>query len=201
MSDTPFPNDAGAGTEYIYPFTGNGFDRSPDVQALVKSGNAELDSIIQNLSRLNLGLYLDKHGDWLDWIAKGVYGLVRPSIVLSQVLSNQGGFNSFGFNQHPFNFAINSNTLAFATLNDDEFKKWLQWHLYRADGFQFCVPWLKNRVARFIGDSVNNVSISLAGHTFTITIPTTPDAIILKYLFVSGYLEVPENFIFTVVLV
>jgi hypothetical protein len=196
----PFQPDSGIGTVYVYPFVGNGFEKSKDVRALFDTCNAELDSIIQSLSRLNLGLYLDKEGAWLDWIAKGVFGFSRPSIAITELLSSQGGFNNFGFDKRGYGYSVNANTTAFVTLTDDQFKKYLQWHLWRGDGYQFSIPWLKARVARFAGVAISAVSISVTGSLYTITLANSVDANILKYLFVSELLELPENNDYTVIL-
>ena len=42
---------------------------------------------------------------------------------------------------------------------DTEYKKLIEWHNYKADGYQFTVPWFKRRIARFIGGSTNDVNV------------------------------------------
>lgn len=106
-----------------------------DLQAFFREYNLRAQEYLDFVNALNLGIYSDKTGTLLDWIAQGVYGVPRPQ-------------------------------LAMGAVTDDIFHRYLMWLLYRGDGRQMSIRWLKNRVQRFVNGGItspmdtNNVSLT-----------------------------------------
>jgi hypothetical protein len=179
-------------------YVGNGFEKSPDVNAIVDASNAELNTCIENLRNLSVAQYNDKCCDWLDWFALGVYGFQRPIIAIDDTVRADGGWGSFGWGTHGWGYGILGNNPSFESVPDDIFIKTLQWHLYRGDGFQFCISWLRRRIQRFTGEYV--VSIELELWSFAITLPKNRTTNYFKYLILANKLELPEQFTYAVYL-
>jgi hypothetical protein len=89
-------------------------------------------------------------GYLLDWIANGIYGQIRPALELSREQTQKGDYNSIEYDL--IAYARISNFIAgqYYYASDDLFKRILTWNFYKGDGFQFSIPWLKRRLARFI---------------------------------------------------
>lgn len=196
---TPFNPDATSTDNPVYVYVGNDFEKSPDVQALVEVANGGFNTVIENLRNLNAGLYNDKCCEWLDWFAAGVYGFTRPTIAIGDTVKATGGWGAFGFGEHGWGYGTLSSDPSFETVPDSIFIKTMQWHLYRADGFQFSIPWLRRRIQRFTGESV--VGITLSGWDYTIELANNKTTSYFKYLQAAGKLMLPEQYSYTVNLV
>jgi hypothetical protein len=195
----PFNPDAISTDNPVYVYTGNDFEKSPDVQALVEVANGGFNAVIENLRNLNVGLYNDKCCEWLDWFASGVFGFYRPTIAIGDAVRADGGWGAFGFGENGWGYGVLSSDPSFETVPDSIFKKVIEWHLYRADGFQFSIPWLRRRIQRFTGESV--VGITLSSWTFTIELSKNKTTSFFKYLQSSGKLMLPEQYSYTVNLI
>jgi hypothetical protein len=193
---TPFNPDTTSADNPVYVYTGNDFDKSPDVQALVEVANSGFNAVIENLRNLNVGLYNDKCCEWLDWFAAGVYGFKRPTIAIGDTVKADGGWGSFGFGDHGWGYGALSSDPSFESVPDSIFIKIIQWHLYRADGYQFSIPWLRRRIQRFTGETV--VGITLSSWTYTIELPNNKTTSYFKYLQAAGKLMLPEQYSYTV---
>jgi len=124
-------------------------------------------------------------GALLDWVALGVYGQIRPSVDRESAQSKTGPYNTVEYNTIPYAKIKNISTSQFG-MSDDIFKRLLTWNFYKGDGFQFSIPWIKRRVARFI-HGVNGVdpnlqctfdiSVSVNNGVITLVIPDYGDGV------------------------
>ena len=85
----------------------------------------------------------------LDWIAQGLYGMARPTL-LSGKNRDVGAFNTYAYDTIAFNARKVIGPQAYYVTNDDIFKRILTWHLFKGDGKVFDIRWLKRRVMRFL---------------------------------------------------
>ena len=147
----------------------------------------------------------------LDWVGQGLYGITRPVVPLGaqRVI---GPFDTYGFATGP-TFAAQKlvGTVPFVVASDDIYKRVLTWHHYRGDGYQFSIPWLKRRVARFLfganggdltPDDLQQVSVQASGGVFSVTItPAGADlytAQVFKSLVAASLLALPFQYSYTV---
>lgn len=151
-----------------------------NLPALISSYNSLTQEYVDWFNEVNLPIYTGLQGDLLDWVGEGVYGVPRPSFgttsingVIGQIASvPYQGASSGAPNPNIVN-AI-STTQVYATSTsfdtpDDIYKRVLTWFFYKGDGYDFSIPWLKKRIARFLfGDNGTDVSIP-----FTDTISVT----------------------------
>jgi hypothetical protein len=93
-----------------------------DLQAFCAAYNTMAQEYVDWFNQINLPDYTGPliSDTLLDWVAKGLYGISRPT--------------------------VSGNT----SVNDDEFKRVISWHFYKGDGKVFDVRWLKRRIMRFL---------------------------------------------------
>lgn len=143
----------------------------------------------------------------LDWVALGVYGQTRPSIILNIEKQKLGTYNTIDYNSIPYaklkNIAGTQNAMP-----DDIFKRLLTWNFYKGDGFQFSIPWLKRRISRFVhGENgadphiqgTFDVTITVSDGIFSIGVPDYGDgsADFLVSCIEQGYAKLPFMYSFT----
>lgn len=88
-------------------------------------------------------------GPLLDWVGANLYGIPRPVLSSSTSYIN-GALSTVPLNTFQVNFQ-NVQINGTATLvTDDYYKRVLTWWLYKGDGQQMTIPWIKRRVARFL---------------------------------------------------
>ncbi|QCE32955.1 hypothetical protein FAI41_04725 [Acetobacteraceae bacterium] len=92
-------------------------------------------------------------------------------------------------------------------INDDTFRRIMTWNLYRGDGPQFSIPWLKKRIKRWMigvngyaplfGDA-NEVSVHVSEKIVNISVVTSDTTLLLSLqaALYSGALNVPVGFTF-----
>lgn len=175
-----------------YPFIQ--YSDDPDVVAFFTAFNSMAQQYLNAFNALDLPYWPSKNinGYLLDWIAEGIYGVSRPYVRISEMSITKGAYNT-----------IEYNGIVYAKLNryqpgknqylpDEYFKRILMWNFYKGDGFQFSIPWLKRRLARFIHGSAGqdpvlqstfDVSVTSKGGVFNITLPDYGDG-------VTGFLKV-----------
>lgn len=144
-----------------------------NLQAFIDSYNTMTQSYLDWYNDTPLAIYTDSSisGSLLDWIAQGIYGISRPVI---------GTYNAQYFNTPisvPTNTqAVNRNQVIDSgtsqIVNDDIYKRCLTWFLYKGDGMQMSIPWIRRRVARFIYGS-NGSDFDLSNLQY-ISISTSP---------------------------
>jgi hypothetical protein len=86
----------------------------------------------------------------LDWVALGLYGMVRPALASGQT-KFLGPLNTYAFNSAPPLNAIRQiGPGDVVVTTDDTFKRILTWAFLKGDGRTFNVRWLKRRIMRFL---------------------------------------------------
>lgn len=126
------------------------------------SDDANLQAYIQAYNELATG-YLDWFvqtpiavwtnpnvtGLLLDWIGQNLYGFPRP-VQATLTETHKGGIATQPLSS--FQIAGYSRTLSGTgqAVNDDLYKRSLTWVLYLGDGRNATIPWLRNRVRRFL---------------------------------------------------
>jgi hypothetical protein len=122
-----------------------------NIQAIFMAYNAMAQSYLGWFNATPLAIYANSSitGPLLDWVLTNLYGIPRPVLAtfteqISGALSTQP-MNTLAVNVQ--NVAI-SGTATLAT--DDIYKRVATWWLYKGDGKQMSIPWVKRRVARFL---------------------------------------------------
>lgn len=144
-------------------------------------------------------------GAFLDWIANGVYGVYRTPIPCGQG-RYIGPLNTYTPNEIPLNQQKESSGAASYAMTDDIFRRVITWNFYKGDGLNPSIPWLKRRVARFLGADVvghNDISITISSRTVSIKIINSSNynsTVIsnMKSVISLGYVNLPFNYTFTV---
>ena len=144
-------------------------------------------------------------GDFLDWIANGVYGVYRTPIPYGQD-RYIGPVNTYTPNYIPFNQRKQTTSASSYVMTDDVFRRVITWNFYKGDGLNPSIPWLKRRIARFLGDDVvshSDISVTMSGRTVAIKIINSSkyDKTLLTYMesvISLGYVNMPFNYTFTV---
>src|ERR1019366_5348616 len=88
-------------------------------------------------------------GSLLDWVAEGIYGIVRPALS-SGGNSVIGPFNTYGFNVLEMNQRKTIAPPAATPTTDDLFKRIITWNFFKGDGRVFNIRYLKRRIMRFL---------------------------------------------------
>lgn len=167
-----------------YPFVQYADDQ--DVVAFFTSYNATAQRYLDAFNNLDLPFWpaSNINGYLLDWIAAGIYGQKRAYVEISEGSVTKGAYNTVEYNSITYAVLKKSQSGSALYLPDDYFKRILTWNFYKGDGFQFSIPWLKRRIARFLHGTAGldpvlqntfDVSITSSGGVFTITIPTYGD--------------------------
>jgi hypothetical protein len=122
-----------------------------DLQAFVAAFNELAQSYVDWFVDTPLAVYTSPSivGTLLDWVAEGLYGMLRPALSSGTFLS-RGPFNTYAYNTWPLNQFQVLGPSNVTIVNDDVFKRILTWNLYRGDGIVFSIRWLKRRVMRFL---------------------------------------------------
>jgi hypothetical protein len=113
--------------------------------------NALVKPLYEAINNLPLAVWVDARiaGDLLDIIGEGIYGRSRP-VVQTGTPYIKGVYNTDLLNEQGFSEFKDAATYKPVTITDVLYKRYLTWHLYRGDGNQFSLPWLKRRIARFV---------------------------------------------------
>jgi len=179
----------------------------PNIQAFFAAYNNIAQGYLDWFNNTPLGVYTSPAiaGPLLDWVGEGVYGIARP-VLTSSVITKIAGYNSAPYNTVPYNGMLFSETGTAAVATDDIYKRVLTWHLYRGDGQQFSIFWLKNRINRFL-NGVNGAdwpvlnnppSITISGNTFTISASASSIFSTLQQAIENGILALPFQYNFIV---
>ncbi|MBU9525062.1 hypothetical protein [Burkholderia multivorans] len=176
------------------------YEDDASLQAFVDSFNALSQGYLDWFNQAPLGLYTSPFitGPLLDWIGRGLYGIRRP-VLASQISTRLAGYNANPYNTIAYNAQYYSASQTASIANDDIYKRVLTWHLYRGDGMQFCMQWLKNRVNRFVNGAngsdypvLNSPPwITVSGTIFTITSFDSQGLEALILCYANGALQFP----------
>lgn len=146
-----------------------------DLQALVVAWNQVAQGYLDWFNRIGLPVYTGSliFGALLDWIAQGLYGLVRPTLP-SGTTQVAGPFGTilFGGNVPYGSLQIIGPTNYYVT-DDDIFKRIITWHFFKGDGKVFSIQWLKRRIMRFLA-GINGASPNI-DQTYRISVTFSDD--------------------------
>lgn len=150
MSDFP-PTDITSIKKIIPAYLYDQYSDDDDLQAMFDAYNQMAQAYLDWFNTTPLAIYTNDNitGALLDWLANGIYGQERPALPNGGT-RNVGPFNTYGFNDTPYDaFDIIGPQTLFVT-TDDVFKRIITWNFFKGDGFYFDVLWLKRRVMRFL---------------------------------------------------
>lgn len=184
-----------------------------NVQAFVSSFNGATQYYVDWFVNVNLPIYTGLTGSLLDWVALGLYGMVRPTLE-SVGAGVKGPFNTVEFNSLVFDGYVAGTASTFFQASDDIFQRIMTWHLYKGDGKYFTMKWLKRRVLRFLigangkAPSVadtSQISITISGDLVTINLTAVtgaPTATLNAFLYIiqGGLVELPPQFSYEVII-
>jgi hypothetical protein len=198
-------------TEILPSYLYQEYQPDNNVESFFLAYNNSAQNSLDYLINLNLPVWTSNNitGILLDWVALNLYGFSRPYLTTSGVILGGGVYNSVVYNKIPYNEALILSGNVTSLVNDDIFKRVLTWNLYKGDGFQFNVRWLKNRIYRFLNgvngtplypSDTNDISVIYSsGNNITITINPSTIATILQEAITSEILQLPFQYNFTVV--
>lgn len=148
------------------------------VQAFVSAYNRISQGYLDWSNQNPLALYTNSNisGEMLDFVGNNLYGISRPVIsTFSRTISGELGSNVLG--DHTMGTLVITESGTAIVANDDIYKRTLTWYLYRGDGMQMSVEWVRRRVARFIYGAygadidvglITNVGIALPADSTTL---------------------------------
>lgn len=218
VSFTPWPPTQSTTVQKVIPaYLYSEYADDENLQAFVSAYNKITQQYLDWFNNTPLGVYTlaSISGALLDWVAEGVYGIIRPTIPYGSITSI-GPLNTWPLNTIPLNTIADSGAISVYVTTDDIFKRIITWHFFKGDGQQFSVPWLKRRIMRFLVgmngaapniDETYQISVAFgAGNAVTITVTwsasiTLLNAQIFQAAVADGVLETPFQFAFTVNLV
>jgi hypothetical protein len=151
------------------------YSMDDDLQAFKSSQNSMQNDIVDTFNGLNLPNYTQYpiSGALLDWVAAGLYGMIRPSLS-SGIYKLLGPYNTAEYNTIIYNARELLYPDQIVATNDDIFRRILTWHFSKGDGKNFSIQWLKKRVMKFlIGDSGKNINID---QTYQISVTFGPNS-------------------------
>lgn len=127
------------------------YNDDEDLQAFVDSYNNLTQQVVNWFNHINLPIYTSStiSGDLLNWVAKGLYGIDRPTLT-GGLTVEEGPYNTYGFNVIRYDGETVIPPTNYAVANDDVFKRVITWHFYKGDGKTFNIRWLKRRIMRFL---------------------------------------------------
>lgn len=211
---TPVPSDfppAGPTTitKVIPSYLYEQYQDDDDLQAWVRAYNASQQAYVDWFNQTPLSIYTNPliGGSLLDWVAQGLYGMIRPTLTVGTA-HIIGPYNTSLFNQLGFNSIRRINPTGANVATDDIFKRIMTWRLYRGDGKTFNMNWLKRRCIRFLGgvdgtdvviDNTYAVSANYSSRfNVDLVLPADPNAATLKEAIDSSAVELPFQLSFNV---
>lgn len=150
MADT-LPTSTTAATEILRAYLYQQYRDDDDLEGFVDAFNEIAQGYLDWFNDTPLPVYTSPavSGQLLDWLAQGLYGIARPVIGVISTYSI-GARNSFARNALPINGTQIFNSGTASAVTDDVYKRVLTWWLYRGDGKQMSIEWIKRRVSRFL---------------------------------------------------
>lgn len=196
---------------YIY----QEYNDDQNIQAFAYAYNLIAQAYLDWINNINLPIYTGSQivGSLLDWVAAGLYGIVRPVLASTVNGDFTGPFNTYQLSQIAINETFGSSTSTIFPVTDDIFKRIITWAFYKGDGTTFNAWWLKRRVARFLAGAngtdysgpLTQISVKYPGNaviTITITeggIPLTL-APTLQAAILTGVLPLPFQYTYSVLI-
>lgn len=193
-----------------YPYVQ--YQDDDNVTAFFDAYNIYAQAYLDWFNRLNLPIYTSDpvQGALLDWVAAGLYGIIRPGLPASVGTPPQGPVNTFTLNSLPVNGYTAGRPETYTATTDDTFRRIITWAFYKGDGKTFTPTWLKRRINRFLNgmdgtdvpnDTTYGISVFPTGlKAWTIKLPTTTMSQIFAAAVKTGVLELPFQIQWTVTL-
>lgn len=196
-----------------------------NLQSLVDAYNQMVQAYVTWFATVGLPFYPGLSGSLLYWVIVGLYGYPKPAIATS---SNPavGPLNTQLLNISPLNTFTAPASGTSYSLSDDLYQRSLTWCFFKGDGKQYCIPWLKRRVMRFLAgpngldpnpylpnfivgpENTSAVSVTSSGGTVTVTISQSQLATLIAVpeqtlqvfalLLEGGFLDVPAQYSYSV---
>ena len=129
-------------------------DTTQYTQPFFTAYNNTSQTNLDRINNLNLPIFWGLSGTLLDWVALSLYGYERPILPKGNIRI-LGLYNTNELNQFQYNEEVKLLPETFYATTDDIFKRCLTWNLYKGDGMQFDIQWLKRRVIRFLIGGAN----------------------------------------------
>ena len=163
----PFPPLNVTGLTNVIPsYLYQQYTDDDDLQGFVAAQNISQQDYIDTFNALNLPIYTGPivQGALLDWVARGLYGISRPSLGPKN-LNLFGPVNTYGMNwlvpmwdqfdaaeDTPFGLNMLGvyGPIQVYLTDDDTYRRIITWHFYKADGNYCSVEFMKRRVWRFL---------------------------------------------------
>jgi hypothetical protein len=122
-----------------------------DLQSFVAAYNGLAQGYVAWFASIGLPVYTSPSisGALLDWVAEGVYGMIRPALSSGRN-RDLGPLNTYPYNTLPLNRRKLVGPQNVTATSDDVFKRIITWNFYKGDGNVFNVRWLKRRIMRFL---------------------------------------------------
>ena len=187
------------------------YNDDANIQAFFDAYNSYAQSYLNYFNNLNLPVYTGGAvaGPLLDWVAAGLYGILRPRLPTSGT-PGRGTFNTYQYNTTKFDSAVPAVNPTYYATSDDTFKRVITWLFYKGDSKVFTIHWLKKRIVRFLNGlngtdpgivTTYNVSIKYtAKKAATIKVATSTESTIFAAAVAAGILELPIQTTWTVTL-
>ena len=160
--DGAFPPQAPTSlTKTINSYLYQKYNDDDSLQAFVMAYNALAQNYVDAFNGLNLPVYTSANinGALLDWVAAGLYGILRPALASGRN-KNAGAFNTYKMNTLTLGHGKTIYPTNAVVTSDDVFKRILTWLFFKGDGKVFNVRWLKRRIMRFLnGENGVNVNV------------------------------------------
>jgi hypothetical protein len=149
------------------------------LQAFVQAFNGIAQGYVDWFVNTPLPVYTNPAiaGPLLDWVALGLYGMVRPTLSSGRN-RNIGPVNTYPPNILPPNKQKRVGPSNVAATSDDIFKRIMTWNTYRGDGITFNTRWLKRRIMRFL-IGVNGTAPNV-DQTYDISVTYGPGIIAIR---------------------
>jgi hypothetical protein len=183
---------------------------SEDLQAFFTAYNIESQTRLDATNNLNLPIYTSQSAPLLDWTVYGIYGYTRPTLGTPNKFSSLNVYNTVPYNTIAYSQDTEIAPSNYYTVSDDVFKRIVTWNFYKGDGFQFNCQWLKRRIKRFLFgyngidfpiDNTYEISVSYgANNVINIFIPHTSVSGVFESALLSGVLNVPFEYTYTIAL-
>ena len=183
-----------------------------NLQGFVAAYNTIAQEYLDWFNQLNLPIYTSSSitGALLDWVALGIYGMLRPALASGASFAEGGAYNTLPYDTQPYNQNLFSAPSEAYIVTDDYFKRVLTWNFYKGDGFQFNTNWLKRRIERFL-NGVNGIDPGIQNtydisvhyslpNNINITIPNTPAAAIFQAGVQDGVIQLPFQYQYNITL-
>jgi len=132
-----------------YPYVQ--YNDDANIVAFFQAYNIVAQEYLNAFNALNLPVYTNPViiNYLLDWVGAGLYGNPRPTLSVGNLVG-AGTYNSDDYNIDTYNRFNQVSIGQYFETSDDVYKRILTWNLYKGDGKQFNIAWLKRRCMRWL---------------------------------------------------